>query len=168
MAKYYFRRLIFFGTLIAIIIITISIFTSDTIPLWLDVHTFQEGIRTVDGKPIMSLDEVVPEDENIIIVVFWSTKCKYCHKLLMELNSQDWQVIAINVRDSQASVEKYVTENQIKHTVLLGMPTPPSTGLPHTQVVVRNYGVFWEKLGYATIEEIEEVVNAIKELQSED
>ena len=157
MAKYYFRRLIFFGTLIAIIIITISIFTSDAIPLWLETHTFQEGIRTVDGRPVSNVEQIT--DQSVVVVIYWSVRCKYCHKQLKELNEISDNVVAINVRDSESSVRKYIQENKLKMQVLIGMPQPPSTGLPHTQLLVRTetgWRLVEEWMGYVSLNKIME------------
>ena len=134
--KYIVRR-IFVGAVVIFLLVYIPI-NWHRIPVWLDAHTFKEGLRTLDGRPVSNIEDIT--DEDVIVIVFWSTKCKYCHRQLTELSELANNVVAINVRDSQASVEKYVRENRIKFTVLLGAPQPPGQGLPHTQLLAKIEG----------------------------
>lgn len=126
--KFLIRKL---GAFIVICILLLSALTA--VVFWDELtegQFFKAGLRTMEGgQPPPALTEYA-------VIVYWTTWCNICEAEIPHLKELDARdnvtVIAINVGESQKTVEKYLEKMGIEYTVLLGAETTPSGKVPYS------------------------------------
>ena len=81
----YIKRFIFWGGLIGLIVG--GVFFAPQLPAYLETHTFQPGLRLLDGTPIQGVSQIIPDNAEVIIIVYFSAKCDACHEQLALVNN---------------------------------------------------------------------------------
>jgi peroxiredoxin len=113
------------------------------------------NLHDIQGNPVSLADY----RGKVLVINFWATWCPSCRKEMPSLNrAADWlkrygvELIAINVGEKPAQVEKYLREEPLNFPVLLDRDTEVSTRwdamrLPVTYVVNTQGRIVYRALG---------------------
>ena len=97
-------------------------------------------IRVV--RELSDLSEFLEDEAEVIIVVEWNVTCQYCKQelLYLELVGTDStiQVIGLNPYNDPVDQLRYVDENKLSFTMVVGRAERAIPGVPFTQVYLRD------------------------------
>ena len=103
------------------------------------------------GEKVDSIDGLPYNDHEKTVVLFLSSQCKYCleslpfYRSLVEVRNAEHKAVAIAAisRDSQATFERYISEQSLRvdRTATVSKPAWPKMLATPTMVVVDHNGI---------------------------
>jgi thiol-disulfide isomerase/thioredoxin len=146
MNKYQVRKLIILaGTTIFGIVVIVGIAAG---PDATAKYRFIEGGRLLGGNDVSGISELASENVKYVVMTYFTTWCPTCEQQIETLvklhnstkNDDRILIVGVNVGESESKVQKYVDEHKIKFPVIIGIPTPPSSGVPYTVILTELDG----------------------------
>lgn len=132
-----------------------------------------------DDFPLKKLDgtmtSLYEQGDQIILLNFWATWCKYCEKempLLNELSKNEkYHVMAIDVGESAETVQKYLDDNGYDLDVYLDENNELAsqfgvTGFPTTIFISSNFEYLYSYPGMLDDETLNSILKAIDDYNS--
>ena len=148
MTKYQIRRIVFFTSLIALVVTGAVGITK------LDIQP--PGPVTpyvLDGGEFTNFNDAITDQYNVVIVLFWHKDCPYCLDQLEILQDflyaspyNDVGVLAINIGNSEKQVRKIVEERNLTYPQVYGIPRGELgiSSFPYMTIISRNERNQWE------------------------
>lgn len=119
-------------------------------PRLLEGNTFRPGLRTLEGMPVASLDDIATPNTAIIVLWYWHKDCVYCQKMASEVqefyevhavpSNQILLVYGVNVGNSERAVKKFIAEYGLTFPQLLGVTQEHVgvSGYPYTEFIYKD------------------------------
>lgn len=114
--------------------------------------------------------------DKIILVNFWASWCTWCDKEMPDIQrlkeeNEDLMVIAVNVEETKAKAQDYITKGGYDFEVVLDEKGDTSaqylvSGLPASYFVDKKGNFVGRVPGMMTYEQMNEVLNNIRELEN--
>lgn len=140
-SKYVFRRAAAF--LVLAVLACVLVIGTINVPDLIAYHTFQEGLRALNGEVLDSPLDALPDSGDLAFIVVWNSQCGACRKqmeVLLEVAREIQRtrklrgrvfIVTVNAGESESAVRRYLAEkDMLGSPTLLGLPlsgTVPTT-----------------------------------------
>ncbi len=128
-------------------------------------------LKDIDGKAVKLSDY----KGKIVILNFWAVWCKYCLLEMPDFNELDKQfakdnnavILAVDVQESEATVKKYLTSNNIELKVLMDTDGAVSrtygvSGFPTTFFINKDGSLYTYVSGKTDKETVLEIIDKME------
>lgn len=88
-----------------------------------EIKAIEFSLKDINGKKVSLKDF---RNKKVVLLEFWATWCPYCRKEIPKLKTlhkqfakKEFEILAINVRESKKTVSSFINKKDIRYTVLL-------------------------------------------------